>query len=190
MLYQLPNVILKEHFDQILETINQAAEKNDLKPLKDWLRHKDANPWILLCLSIATTGMFKRDWRSTSMDTNYAECAHATSKRHGVRLSLLAAVKKSLRVDSEQVGRTPAAGIWRVRKNYGGNAVTARESKKINRAVAASKKKEKVLEEAVAQSVGSKLAIVETLINKYGMPSLVMKSYLKEEAKALNNMQS
>jgi len=179
--------VLKEDFNRVLKKVNEAAEYENLKPLKDWLRHKDANPWVLLCLSIATTAMSKRDWRCTSMDTNYAESAHALSKRHGVRVSLLSVVMKSLRIDSEQVGRTNAAGIWGVRKNYGGNAVTARETKKINRAVAANKRREKALEESVAQTVGAELMVAETLINKHGLDPSLIEKYLRERVNAFNN---
>jgi len=167
---------LRKHFDNILHSVRQIAETKDIKELNNWLNHKDANPWILECISLATTGISKEDWRGTSMDTNIAESAHALSQRHGVRLSLLSAIQKVYDLDGMQFGRERAAINFGIKKRYGNRSITGRIRQSINRTQKTSKKREK---ERAEEIVGTELAIVETLINKHGIDRSIIEKYLK-----------
>jgi len=53
--------------------------------------------------------------------------------------------------------------------------------------VAANKRREKALEESVAQTVGAELMVAETLINKHGLDPSLIEKYLREQVKAFNN---
>ena len=55
----------------------------------NWIKHKDANPWVLTCVTFALSKMGRSDWYSTSVDTNIAESAHAQLQRDGVKLTRL-----------------------------------------------------------------------------------------------------
>ena len=95
-LRMLMNLTDESVFHEILATLRNEAEAANLI---NWLRHKDRNPWILQCLSLATTGMSRKDLQTTRFNTNPAESAHAYSQRDGIKLSLLAAVQRGKRID-------------------------------------------------------------------------------------------
>ena len=175
-LSEIPDVVLRKHFDNILHSVRQTAERKNIKELKDWLNHKDANPWILECISLAATGISKEDWRATSMDTNIAESAHALSQRHGIRLSLLSAIQKVYDLDGMQFGHERAAVNFGVKKRYGNRSITGRIKQSIKRSEKVSKKRER---EKAEEIVGTELAIVETLINKHGIDRGIIEKYLK-----------
>jgi hypothetical protein len=63
------------------------------------MRNKKANPWVLQCLSIATSKMTRLDWSTTSTNTNIAESAYAHSQQDGVHLSLISAIEKVRKLD-------------------------------------------------------------------------------------------
>ena len=94
LLYDIPYIMLRDHFDNILRKVQHEAETKDMKPLLNWLDHKDHNPWVLQCFCPATTQISREDWKSTSSSTNYAESAHAQSQREGTKLSLVAAIQR------------------------------------------------------------------------------------------------
>ena len=125
-LRDIPTVMLRDHYNNILSSVRQAAEAANLKLLLNWLDHKDHNPWILQCLSFATTGISRRDWFSTSATTNIAESAHAQSQRDGTRLSLVAAIRKGMLLDSRFFESTKAQTWSGVAVKYGNNSMTGR----------------------------------------------------------------
>lgn len=101
--------------------------------MKRWLDHKEQHPWILWCVSPAMSDMRKEDWYSTSNSTNAAESAHAKSKRLGVHLSLLAAISKGRKIDSEFLTMQRGRITFGISSRYGNMGFIARKKKNIRR---------------------------------------------------------
>ena len=89
-----------DYVHNILIRVREFAINNSNDVLMNWIKYKDANPWILTCVTFALSKIGLSDWYSTSVDTNIAESAHAQSQRDGVKLTLVTAVKKGERLDS------------------------------------------------------------------------------------------
>jgi len=148
-LCDLPDVFLKDHYDNLLFTVRQKAEDTQNEALLNWLEHKDRNPWILQCLSPATTQMSRADRFSTSTSTNIAELAHATSQREGTRLTLVAAIQKVLRLDSRFFSFETARETGGIAGRYGNTSITGRTKQNLKRGALSRKRKGK--EAAVIQ---------------------------------------
>src|SRR5438552_290242 len=101
----------------------QLQNRRITRSLWIWLNHKEANPWLLTCVTFALSEMSRNDWYNTSVDTNIAESAHAQSQRDGVKLTLVTAVKKGQRLDSAFFGLQQASGIC---AKYGNMSMTGR----------------------------------------------------------------
>src|SRR5438477_12541414 len=92
----------------------------------NWIKHKDANPWVLTCVTFALSKMGQSDWYSTSVNTNIAESAHAQSQWDGVKLTLVTAVKKEQRLDSAFFGLQQAIVSKGISAMYGNMSMTGR----------------------------------------------------------------
>ena len=103
--------------------------------------HKDHNPWILQCLSSATTGMNLKDWQTTSFTTNIAESAHAHSQREEIKLSLLAAVQRGRKLDLQFLQLEHAAFKFGVNPRYGNISFNGRRKRAIIRQKAKTNRK-------------------------------------------------
>jgi hypothetical protein len=130
-------------FYGILQSVRDQAEKQEITHLLNWFEHKDRNPWILQCLSLATSKMSPSDWYSTSVNTNISESAHANSQRDGTHLSLVAGIQRGERFDMRFVVAEQASRSVGVSTKYGNNEMSGRANKNTNRAKAAAKRKEK-----------------------------------------------
>ena len=170
-------MVLKQHFLNTIFAVRQVAEKEKIQPLLNWLDHKDANPWILTCLSRATTEMEAEDWMTTSMDTNIAESAHILAQRHGRRLTLVSAIEKGYDIDAEFFGREKAALNFGVHRRQGNMTMTGRAKRSIKRSVKTKKKKQGDMNETI-KTVGEKLGVLENLV-KLGMNPEIADAYLK-----------
>ena len=156
-------MVLKQHFLNTISSVRRVAEKEKIQPLLNWLDHKDANPWILTCLSRATTEMGAEDWMTTSMNTNIAESAHALAQRHGMRLTLVSAIEKGYSIDAEFFGREKAALNFGVHRRQGNMTMTGRAKRVIRRSVKAKKKKQGEMNETF-EIVEEKIGVLEKLI--------------------------
>jgi len=168
---------MQEHYFNVLAKVRKEAEKQNLTPIINWLDHKDRNPWVLQCISMATTQMNREDWLSTSKNTNHAESAHAQSQREGVKLSLLSAVEKGMRLDSRQFEAAQATQSSGVTVRYGNNSMTGRVMKKVARNKAAAIKA-KAKEKSIATP--NTLLIAQELLRK-GISKEVVEAYLRSE---------
>ena len=178
LLRELPDTLLRHHYDHILFTARKEAEANNLTSLLNWLEHKDRNPWVLQCLSLATTAMSREDWRSTSSNTNNAESAHAQSQREGIKLTLLSAVIKGKRLDSRHFEAAHAMQSFGVPVRYGNNSMTGRKMKGIVRQKNIKKREAKGNE---GQIDGNELVIAYDLL-KAGVSKEVIEEYLNHKA--------
>jgi len=172
-LQEIPDIIVRDHYDHIFFKVREKAEENKLIGLLNWLEHKDRNPWVLQCLSLATTEMNYQDWRSTSFNTNNAESAHAQSQREGVKLTLISAVNKGMRLDSRHFEAARAMETVGIPVRYGNNSMTGRKQKSISRHKT-TKRKEKANEDPID---GQELAIAQDLLRN-GMSSELVEQYL------------
>jgi len=145
-LRMLMNLTDESVFHEILATVRKEAEANNLKPLINWLQHKDRNPWVLQCLSLATTGMSRRDWQTTRFNTNPAESAHAYSQRDGIKLSLLAAVQRGQRIDGRFLELEFGAYRFGINPRYGNTSFSGRKK------LSATRKKTKAAKRALVPS--------------------------------------
>lgn len=176
---ELPHIVLKQHFLNTISAVRQVAEKEKIQPLLNWLDHKDANPWILTCLSRATTEMEPEDWMTTSMDTNIAESAHALAQRHGTRLTLVSAIEKGYDIDAEFFGREKAALNFGVHRRQGNMTITGPAKRSIKRSVNTKKKKQGDMNETI-KIVQEKFGVLDKLI-ELGMDPDIANAYLKEQ---------
>jgi hypothetical protein len=154
---------MKDHYLNILNTVRKEAENRRLTPIINWLDHKDRNPWVLNCVSMATTEMDREDWLSTNKNTNHAESAHAQSQREGIKLSLLSAVEKGMRLDNRQFEAAQAAQSSGISVRYGNNSMSGRVMKKVARKKAVVRKA-KSKENSVAN--GSRLLVAQDLLRQ------------------------
>ncbi len=106
------------------------------------MRNKKANPWVLQCLSIATSKMARSDWFTTSTNTNIAESAHAHSQREGVHLSLVSAIEKARNLDQGFLETENAVRTMGIQDKYGNNSASGKNQKNISRAKNAQRKKD------------------------------------------------
>lgn len=85
--------------------------------------------------------MDPRDWIMTSKDTNRGEAGHARAQREGIRLSLLAAVQRGMKVDQDFVNAEMAGLKFGVRGRYAKYSFIARKRLAIKRQKANATKK-------------------------------------------------
>lgn len=147
-----------ESFDAALSVVRaEIAKPNPPSMLVNWLKHKDANPWVFKCLCYPLTSMKPLNWIETSFTTNIAESAHALSHKYGTRLTLLGAIEAGKKLDCQYFQVEQAVQMSGVQVRYGNNTATGRAKKSLNRRrarVEATKKAkknettEKVLKEA------------------------------------------
>ena len=123
----LMNLTNESVFQETLATVRTEAEAENLKPLINWLDHKERNPWVLQCLSLATTGMSRKDWQTTRFNANPAESAHAYSQRDGIKLSLLAAVQRGKRIDERFFQLEFGAYRFGINPRYGNTTFSGRK---------------------------------------------------------------
>jgi len=145
-LRMLMNLTNESVFQETLATVRTEAEAENLKPLINWLDHKERNPWILQCLSLAMTGMSRKDWQTTRFNINPAESApgHAYSQRDGIKLSLLAAVQRGKRIDEQFFQLEFGAYRFGINPRYGNTIFSGRKK------LSATRKKAKVAKKASA----------------------------------------
>ncbi len=136
----LPHVTQKKVYLETLYEVQTIAESQQLTVLLNWLKHKDNNPWVLKCLSRATTEMSEHDWKTTSFTTNIAESAHALSQREGKKLSLLAAIQKGKNVDHRFLLQYQATCNYGVTANYGNTFMSGRKALALTRQKAKARK--------------------------------------------------
>jgi len=174
-LREVPDILVRDHFDHILSVAREKAEEGQLTHLINWFEHKDRNPWVLQCLSLATTAMSREDWRSTSSTTNNAESAHAQSQREGIKLTLLTAVNKGKRLDSRHFEAAHAMQGFGVPVRYGNNSMTGRTKKTVVRQKSGRRKALASAREVGAKELeiagdliqaGVSKEVVEELLNK------------------------
>ena len=177
LLKELPDTLFRDHYDHILFTVRQKAKENQLIYLLNWLEHKGRNPWVLQCLSLATTAIHREDWRSTSSNTNHAESAHAQSQREGIKLTLLTAVNKGKRLDSRHFEAAYAMQSFGVPVRYGNNSMTGRTKKGIVRQKSMKRTATKVSERQVD---GNELAIAQDLLNT-GVSKEIVEEYMNRK---------
>jgi hypothetical protein len=106
------------------------------------MRNKKANPWVLQCLSIATSKMARSDWFTTSTNTNIAESAHAHSQRDGVHLSLVSAIERARKLDERFLETESAVRTMGIQDKYGNNSASGKNQKNISRAQNVKQKKD------------------------------------------------
>lgn len=178
ILRDLPQHMTRESLASALAIVRaETVKPNPPKPLVNWLKHKDSNPWVLKCLCFPLSLMRQTDWIATSFTTNIGESAHALSQRHGKHLSLVGAIQAVEKLDTQQARLAQVVHISGVNAMYGNNNSTGRARKNLvrqrNRAEATKKSKkhettEKVLMEAkrLLDSGISKEVIEEFLSSK------------------------
>jgi hypothetical protein len=99
----LPGHLTLESLGAAVAIVRAETLKPDAsKPLVNWLKHKDSNPWVLKCLCYPLNFMRAMDWITTSFTTNIAESAHALAQRHGKHLTLVGAIQVAERLDSQR----------------------------------------------------------------------------------------
>jgi hypothetical protein len=128
----------------------------------------------LQCISRATTGISRSDWFSTSANTNIAESAHAQSQREGIRLSLVAAIQKGMRLDARYFESELAQISSGISVKYGNTSMTGRAKQNITRKKKKAKQKGKEKETRVDESV---LALAQDLIQS-GVSATIVDAYL------------
>lgn len=135
----------------------ETVKPNSPKPLVNWLKHKDANPWVFKCLCFPLSSMRHTDWIATSFTTNIGESAHALSQRHGKHLSLVGAIQAAEKLDTQQARLAQTVQISGINAMYGNHNSSGRAKKNLvrqrNRAEATKKSKkhettERILMEA------------------------------------------
>jgi hypothetical protein len=141
-LRMIPELVISEHVDNVIAKARAFAESTNNETLRNWIKHKDANPWVLTCLTLALSQMSRSDWFSTSVDTNIAESAHAQSQRDGVKLTLVTAVKKGERKDSLIFGLEEAALSGGIAAKYGNRSISGRTRQNLTRAQARQRKRQ------------------------------------------------
>ena len=138
----IPELIILDHVHNILMRAREFAVNNSNDVLMNWIKHKDANPWVLTCITFALSKMGRSDWYSTSVDTNIAESAHAQSQRDGVKLTLVTAVKKGERLDSLMFSLEQAAMSGGISAKYGNRSMSGRARQNLTRTQARQRKKQ------------------------------------------------
>ena len=169
----------EEQFSQALIYVTQKAKDKNDKLLLDWLKNKESNPWILRCLSPATSKMSRTDWFTTSHNTNIAESAHAISQREGKNLSLVAAIEKAQQLDKRVLDTAIAVQEMGIQHKYGNNSTSGRIFKNLNHSTNVRKQKEAqkpevlMLKEVIDQAQemirdGIDKSVIENLLKAQG----------------------
>jgi len=133
-----------------MKKLEQIAIKLPERDLSNWLKDKERNPWVLQCISRATTEMNHTYWGETSFDTNIAESAHARTQRDGKHLTLVAAIQRASKLDSQFFETRTATRNMGVGVRYGNRSVGGLAKKSIARAQANENRKQKSKAEKAA----------------------------------------
>ena len=130
----LPGHLTLKSFDAALSIVRaEIAKPNPPSMLVNWLKHKDANPWVFKCLCYPLTSMKPLNWIETSFTTNIVESVHALSHKYGTRLTLLGAIEAGKKSDSQYFQVEQAVQMSGVHVHYGNNTATGRAKKSLNR---------------------------------------------------------
>ena len=130
----LPGHLTLESLDAALTIVRAETLKPDpSKPLINWLKHKDSNPWVLKCLCYPLSSMRATDWIATSFTTNIGESAHALSQRHGKHLTLVGAIQAAEKLDRQYFQLAQNVQSLGVNAMYGNRTATGRARKNITR---------------------------------------------------------
>ena len=138
MLRDIPNITDKQQLQNLLQHIKQESA-GKCKPLENWLKHKERNPWVLQYLNPSTSEMNRSDWYTTSSNTNIAESAHAMSQRDGIKLSLVTAIQKGKELDSRFLRVESGAQLMGIQHGYGNISASGRVQRNMVKAKAAKK---------------------------------------------------
>jgi hypothetical protein len=146
-----------------------------LEVLLNWLDHKDRNPWVLQCISFATTKISRSDWMSTSKNTNNIETDHSNIQRDGVRLSLVSAVQKGQVYDRRNLRYAENINFSGVSRHFGNNSQSGRAKKKVVRNIATKAKKKAKEKDNEVIIEGNELQIAQDLIRSGIAPDIIEK---------------
>jgi hypothetical protein len=111
----------------------ETLKPNAAKPLVNWLKHKDLNPWVFKCLCFPLSLMRRTDWIATSFTTNIGESAHALSQRHGKQLTLVGAIQAGEKPDNQHFQLAQYVLNSGVNAMYGNRATTGRVRRNLTR---------------------------------------------------------
>lgn len=175
LLKKIPDIVVFDHYLQLLKQVREIAEQSEIQPLLNWLDHKDHNPWVLQCLSLATTKINRNDWMSTSKNTNNVESDHSNIQRDGVKLSLVSAVQKGRSYDQRNLQNSKHVQFSGVARHFGNNSQTGRAKKKVARNLAVRNKKQAKDKEKEGTTEGHELEIAQDLIRSGVAPEIVEK---------------
>jgi hypothetical protein len=141
-LREIPFLQTQESFVDALERVRAYASLPEApKGLSTWLKHKEDNPWIFLCVCAGLTWMPRIIWSNTSFTTNPAESAHALSQRYGTRLTLVGAVQQSKKIDEQSFVVQRNMRDSGIARGYANRSVSGREKKNMARREARAKKR-------------------------------------------------
>jgi hypothetical protein len=130
----LPGHLTLESLHAALSIVRAETVKPDAsKALVNWLKHKDANPWVLNCLCFPLSSMRSVDWIATSFTTNIAESAHALSQRHGKHLTLVGAIQSGEKLDRQHFQLARIVQNTGLSAMYGNRSTTGRARKSLVR---------------------------------------------------------
>ena len=126
----LPGHLTMESLHAAVGIVRNETEKPGApKALINWLKHKDANPWVLVCLCYPMSSMRMTDWVATSFTTNIAESAHALSQRYGKQLTLVGAIQAGEKLDRQHYEIARIGYQIGLNTTYGNRSVTGRAHK-------------------------------------------------------------
>ena len=173
LLRQIPDVVVLEHYFNVLTKVRKEAEEAELQVLLNWLDHKDRNPWVLQCISLATIKISHEDWLSTSRNTNNSESSHASGQREGVNLSLVSAIQKGQKFDGRKLQGRQYVNFSGVAHRYGNNSMSGRTKKKVTRDQATKTRTKAKGKEKETLIEGNELQIAQDLIQNGIAPEIV-----------------
>jgi hypothetical protein len=136
----MPGHLTLESYDAAMAIVGaEATKSNAPRALANWLRHKEANPWVMKCLCYPLSLMKSTDWIETSFTTNIAESAHALSQKYGKQLTLVGAIQAGQKLDSQFFELDKIVQHSGINATYGNRSVTGRTRQSLNRQKAKSR---------------------------------------------------
>jgi hypothetical protein len=170
-----------ESLDAALSIVRAATlTEKPHEPLVNWLRHKDANPWVLKCLCFPLTSMNAMDWIETSFTTNIAESAHALSQKYGKQMTLMGAIQAGQRLDSQYFESEKNVQMSGVMVGYGNNSATGRARKSLNRKMARAEATKKTKKQELTEKT---LIDAKNLVDA-GISAEVVEQFLSSKSKS------
>jgi uncharacterized protein (DUF4415 family) len=177
----LPSHLTLESLDAALSIVwAETLKQEPHEALVNWLRHKDANPWVLRCLCFPITSMNAMDWIDTSFNTNIAESAHALSQKYGKQLTLMGAIQAGQKLDSQYFELEKNVQISGVTVRYGNNSATGRARKNLNRKIARSEATKKTKKQEMTEKT---LMEAKNLVDA-GISADVVEQFLSSKSKS------